>query len=274
MGHYTSTRYSSITVYKFSHISKFKEVNHFISNRKGGLSKAPYDSLNIGFNTADEEDIIFHNRKALGESIDIPLFRFTIADQTHSGNVTVVDQDMKGRGSQERADSIPDSDGLVTNVPGICLMAMMADCVPVILFDPVKKVIGVSHAGWRGILKRITRNTVDKMISEYGSNPADILAGIGPSIGPDCYEIGKDVENAIIETFGSKTKILIRKRGIKKNHLDLWRATSEQLLEIGLPEKNIERSNICTSCNYDMYFSYRKGSGVTGRFAAAIMLND
>lgn len=274
MGVYTETKNPAISVYRFSNLLKFDKINHFISNRKGGLSKPPYESLNIGFNTADDEEVILQNRTMLGESLDIPAFRFTVADQTHSGNVTIVTADMKGRGAQERADSIPDSDGLVTNVPGICLMAMMADCVPVLLYDPVKDVIGVSHAGWRGIIRKVTKNTVARMIKEFGCKPANILVGIGPSIGPCCYEIGEDVEKAVKEAFDKTNQLLIKKPKKGKKHLDLWKANIDQLNCIGIPEGNIETSGICTSCESDTYYSSRLGIGITGRFAAGIMIKE
>lgn len=272
MGVYVETKNPSITVYRFSNLLNFDKIDHFISNRKGGFSKSPYESLNIGFNTADDEEIVLQNRTLLGESIDIPMFRFTIADQTHSGNVTIVTEDMKGRGSHERADSIPDSDGLVTNVPGICLMTMMADCVPVLFYDPVKRVIGISHAGWRGIIRKVAKNTVARMIKEFGSKPADIIVGIGPSIGPCCYEIGEDVEIAVKEAFDKTNQLLLKKGKKDKKHLDLWKANIDQLTCVGILKENIENSGICTSCSEDIYFSSRMGIGITGRFAAGIML--
>jgi polyphenol oxidase len=274
MGVYVETKNPSITVYRFSNLLNFEKINHFISNRKGGLSKPPYEALNIGFNTADDEETVLQNRALLGESIDIPMFRFTFADQTHSGNVTIVTEDMKGRGSHERADSIPDCDGLVTNVPGICLMTMMADCVPVLMYDPVKNVIGISHAGWRGIIRKVTKNTVARMIKEFGSKPEDIIVGIGPSIGPCCYEIGEDVEKAVKDAFDKTNQLLLKKGKKDKKHLDLWKANIDQLNCVGIPLENIEMSKICTSCSKDIYFSSRMGIGITGRFAAGIMIKE
>ncbi len=274
MGVYAETKNPAITVYQFSNLLKFDKINHFISNRKGGFSKPPYESLNIGFNTADDDEVILQNRRILGESIGIPLFRFTVADQTHSGNVTLITADMKGRGAQERADSIPDSDGMVTNVAGVCLLAMMADCVPVLLYSPKKNVIGVSHAGWRGIIRKVTKNTVARMVKEFGCKPADIFVGIGPSIGPCCYEIGEDVEKAVKEAFDNTNKLLLKKPKKDKKHLDLWKANIDQLTCAGIPEGNIETSGICTSCESDVYYSSRMGIGITGRFAAGIMIKE
>ncbi len=272
MGTYIESKNPLISVYRFSNLNKFEKINHFISNRHGGLSKSPFESLNIGFNTADEEEIVLQNRKLLGDSVEIPVFRFTIADQTHSGNVTIVTADMKGRGSQERADSIPDSDGLVTNVHGICLLAMMADCVPILLYDPVQVVIGLVHAGWRGITRKVARNTIARMQREFGSKPGDIIVGIGPSIGPCCYEIGEEVETAVKMTFDKTNKLLLKKVNRDKKHLDLWKANIDQLESIGILQENIESSGICTSCESETYFSFRKGMGITGRFAAGIMI--
>jgi polyphenol oxidase len=274
MGIYTETNNPSITIYRFSNLINFDQINHFISNRKGGYSKPPYESLNIGFNTADDEETILQNRQILGESIGVPMYRFTFADQTHSGNVTIVSADMKGRGSQERSDSIADTDALITNEPGICLVAMMADCVPLLLFDPVKNVIGVVHAGWRGIIRKVAKNAIARMKKEFGSKASNILVGIGPSIGPCCYEIGEDVEIAIKETFDKTNQLLLKKPKKDKKHLDIWKANIDQLVCSGVPLENIETSNICTSCESDTYYSSRKGIGITGRFAAGIMIRD
>jgi polyphenol oxidase len=149
---------------------------------------------------------------------------------------------------------------------------MVADCVPLLLFDPVKKVVAVIHAGWRGTVQHITSNTIKVMIDRFGSNPADILAGIGPSIGPCCYEVGEEVKAVVHESFGTTEGYLVSQPHSEKPYFDLWYANQKQLIELGLKPENIETSQICTKCNHRMFYSSRADKGVTGRFAAGIFL--
>ena len=151
-------------------------------------------------------------------------------------------------------------------------MVMVADCVPVVLFDPVKRVSAVIHAGWRGTVHRITCNTIREMVECFGCNPADILAGIGPSIGPCCYEVGEDVRKFVEQSFGTTKGYLIQKQDYVKLHFDLWYANRKQLTDHGVKPENIEMSELCTQCHPDIFFSSRASGGVTGRFAAGIYI--
>jgi hypothetical protein len=166
----------------------------------------------------------------------------------------------------------PQTDATITALPGICLMVMVADCVPVLLFDPVKRVSAVIHAGWRGTVHQITSNTIDTMVSHFGCNPADILAGIGPSIGPCCYEVGEDVKEFVLQSFGTTDGYLVRQKHSSKIHFDLWYANHKQLAGKGVKPENIESSKLCTLCNSETFFSSRASGGITGRFAAGIYI--
>jgi len=149
---------------------------------------------------------------------------------------------------------------------------MVADCVPVILFDPVKKVSAVIHAGWRGTVKHITSNTVKTMTDRFGCDPADIIAGIGPSIGPCCYEVGEEVRTVVEQSFGTTRDYLVTKNHSDKPHFDLWYANHKQLTDSGVKPENIETSELCTRCNSQIFYSSRADKGITGRFAAGIFI--
>jgi polyphenol oxidase len=258
-----------LNLFEFENLSQIKDLKHFVTSRFGGVSLMPYDSLNLGLHTADNQEHVLENRSLLASETGIAADRFLYASQVHSGDVKVIDNDAVAEGVLSHN---PRTDATITNLPGICLMVMVADCVPLLLFDPVKKVVAVIHAGWRGTVQHITSNTIKVMIDRFGSNPADILAGIGPSIGPCCYEVGEEVKAVVHESFGTTEGYLVSQPHSEKPYFDLWYANQKQLIELGLKPENIETSQICTKCNHRMFYSSRADKGVTGRFAAGIFL--
>ena len=161
---------------------------------------------------------------------------------------------------------------MITNKSGICLNVMAGDCVPLLFYDPVKKVIAVAHAGWRGSLKRIAQLTVEKMKNQYRCEVSNILVGIGPSISQKNYEVDDKVYIEFEKRFDNLSQIFTESDQNGKYYLDIWEANKQQLISAGLSKENIELSNICTFEQNDLFFSARKGD--KGRFMAGIMLND
>jgi len=237
---------------------------HFISTRGGGASDPPFDKLNLSFNVSDDPKHVASNRKLLSSALGFNVESLTTAKQVHGNKVAIITKDMRGKGSNDHASALNGIDAMVTDIPGILLMVQVADCVPLLFYDPKRKVIAATHAGWRGTVLKIAKNTVDTMIKQYRSDPTHIYVGIGPSIGPCCYEVGREV-------LREASKDLIKTRN-GKNYFDLWEANKSQLIETGIPASNIEVSQLCTLCNSDTFFSSRAGGGVTGRFGAGIML--
>lgn len=258
-----------LSLLKFDNLSGIPELIHFITTRSGGTSKAPYDSLNLGLHTDDNHNHVIENRRLLAIETGIEPEKFLYASQVHSGDVKLIDQEAINTGVLAHN---PRTDATVTNLPGICLMVMVADCVPLLLFDPVKRVSAVIHAGWRGTVQHITSNTVRKMVEHYGCDPLDIIAGIGPSIGACCYEVGMDVCQVVEESFGTSEGYLVYHKHSSKPHFDLLFANRKQLLDHGLRPQNIENAEICTKCRQDILFSSRASKGITGRFAAGICM--
>lgn len=263
------TTSSSVPLLKFENLSAFSQVIHFVTTRHGGTSAAPYDSLNLGLHTADNPFHVHENRNLLAAAAGIEAGKFLYASQVHSGDVKVIDQDAVDAGVLSFN---PRTDATITDMPDMCLMVMVADCVPLLLFDPVKSVIGVVHAGWRGTVQNITVNTVRKMQSHYGCDPADLIAGIGPSIGPCCYEVGDEVRQVVEQALGTTEKYLISGAASGKLHFDLWYANTKQLADCGVKLENIEVAKMCTRCRQDLFFSSRASKGITGRFSAGIYL--
>jgi len=261
-----------LTILFFENLLKYKEIRHFISTRKGGVSKPPFDSLNLGLHVGDDPDNVLKNRKRLATTIGIPLRHFTIGEQIHSGNITIISEESRGKGSTNHKEAINATDAMVTNAPGICLVVLVADCVPMLFFDPVKRAIGVAHAGWKGTLQFIAQKTVRAMEKAFGSLAEDIVVGVGPSIGPCCYKVGPDIISQVEIIFYTKKEYILNESKSGEGYFDLWKANLTQLLQTGIERKNIEMSRMCTCHNPDVFFSYRHQKGSTGRFCAGITL--
>ena len=258
-----------LNLYEFENLGRISNLVHFVTTRSGGVSKSPYDRLNLGLHTADNPEHVLTNRSRLARETGIATDKFLYCSQVHSGDVKIIDSESVKNGILSE---FPQTDATVTALPGICLMVMVADCVPVLLFDPVKRISAVIHAGWRGTVKHITSNTIRVMIDHFGCNPADIIAGIGPSIGPCCYEVGEEVRTVVEQSFGTTQGYLVTKTKSTKPHFDLWYANHKQLTDSGVKPGNIETSDLCTMDNPDIFYSSRTSGGITGRFAAGICM--
>ena len=266
------TTTEGLEFHQFANLKKFDEINHFISSRTGGFSKGPFMSMNTGFHVGDNDWTVFQNRKKLAHALKVNVEQFTFGNQTHSSNIAIIDCTKKGMGSTDFESSIANTDGLVSKTPKIYLCVQLADCVPILMYDPVMHVIAAVHAGWKGTLRKIAEVAVKTMMHTFGSNPADIIAGIGPSNGPCCYEVGEDVKSEAERSLGNTSRINREHPKPGKYIFDQWIANFMQLTECGIPEQNIEISGLCSQCHSDTFFSSRKDDGFTGRITAGIML--
>ncbi|MBI5538483.1 MAG: peptidoglycan editing factor PgeF [Bacteroidia bacterium] len=259
---------------KFSHFEQYSNFVYFITTRHTGKSTGQLASFNLGFQEYDSTENVIANRKSLANYHNIPFDSFIFLRQTHSNNIKIVDDSDKAKGLLSKTDAIQDTDGYILTKPDICPIVMTADCVPVILLDPIKNIAGVFHAGWRGTLKLIAQKGLKIMQNIYGTNPADVLVSIGPSIGPCCYEVGNEVIDEVKKIFPYNFDELIIKKDNKKTHLDLWTANKIQLKHVGIIESNIIICNSCTYHNPETFFSYRFSKGVTGRMGTGIYLRS
>ena len=237
----------------------YKEVFADFSDRWGGVSKPPYHELNIALHVGDNPINVLKNREILAKKFDFYIDNLIYMDQTHSNNIQIINDTFTNK--------IENCDGIITNKPNIPLMVMVADCIPVLLFDREKKVIGAIHAGRNGTFKEISKKAINIMIKKFGSNAENILVSLGPSIHSCCYEVGKDLADIAKTSFGDK--YVINRNG--SFYLDLQTLNFDQLKSVGIKEENIEISKTCTSCDKN-YFSYRR-DGTTGRFAGVIKLH-
>ena len=239
------------------------KIIHGVFTRWGGVSPAPWSSLNIGGMNGDVNENVIENKRRLFSVMGLPIESIFDVWQVHSDKVIRID------GPRPSHEEHLEADGMITDKPGITLLMRFGDCVPVLLFDPIRDVIGLVHAGWLGTVKKICKNAVSKMHDFYDSDPGDILAGIGPSIGPDCYTIGSEVVNQVETTFGPDSSKLLRQHNGRIT-FDLWKANQVLLSQAGVQKIQIAR--LCTACNVHDWFSHRAEQGETGRFGAVIAL--
>lgn len=257
---------------KFKNIEDTGCVRHGFSTRLGGVSKPPYDTMNFSFSKGDDHGCVVENYKRFAGALEMDYTRIVCTKQTHTTNVRVAGLEDMGKGVLRKKD-YTDVDGLITNVKNLPLAIFYADCVPLMFVDANKKVIGASHSGWRGTAGKIGKKTIQRMHEVYGTDPADVIAAVGPSICQNCYEISKDVAEVFMEAFDREAwaDFLIDK-GNGKYHLDLWKANVYGLMEAGVPRKNISVTDLCTCCNSDLLWSHRKTGGIRGGLAAFIQL--
>ena len=241
-----------VELFRFDNLSRIPGVVHGITTRAGGVSQGRCASLNVSYSVGDATENVDENLRRVAETLGTTREALFAAYQVHGREVAVVDADTPGR---------PRCDVLVTQSPEKTLMLRFADCTPVLLADPRRRVVAAVHAGWRGSAARAAGAAVEALRAVFGSDSRDIVAGIGPAIGPCCYTVGDDVRAAFSD----------RPHLFSAGKLDLWEANRQALLEAGVPAERIELAGICTRCQAERFFSHRANHGQpAGRFAALI----
>lgn len=255
------TTQNGVSFYQFQHLTDFAGIRHGIFVRTGGCSDHPFQSLNVSFGLGDDDKNVEHNRQRVAQGIDGQ--DFVYLKQVHGQDIVVFSRS-QGKAAPDIFKQPLIGDAMVTNIPDKFLVVPVADCQSVLLCDPVGLAVANIHSGWRGNIKNIIGRTVQTMKTLIGCDPNDILAGIGPSLGPCCAEF-VNYKKEIPRAFWR----------YKDGHdfFDFWSVSYDQLLAAGVSAKHIESSRICTKCNTDLFFSYR-AEGTTGRFAAVIGLRD
>jgi YfiH family protein len=245
------------------------QVIHAAITRRGGLSPKPWSSLNVGGTVGDDSARVFENRRRTFQALGRPFESLYDVWQVHGKRVV--------HAHAPRPPDMPHlkADAILTDRPGVTLFMRFADCVPIFLYDPVRNVIGLVHAGWQGTVNRVATEAVQAMHDRYGVRPAHILAGIGPSIGPHHYQVGPDVIQKVKESFGVDASDLLSPVEKEKNDhvvqlFDLWKSNRLILEQAGVRE--IEVCSLCTACHLDDWYSHRGEKGQTGRFGALIAL--
>lgn len=261
----------NLPLYRWEIFDRFRDrVDTGITTRNGGFSHAPYNTFNLALHCGDDREAVVKNRKLLCSSLGLPFESYTCAEQTHGTSLEKAASLNCGAGRDDYANALCATDALYVEEPGILINIHLADCTPVALYDPVNNRGALVHAGWKGTAGLIVYKTVNKLAELAGGETGRIIAGIGPSIGPCCYEIGGDTAVKLTESFSYNPGV-VRYDG-NSIHTDLREANRQQLLAVGLHPENIEVSEICTSCSPGEFFSHRGGKGKTGRFSAYLFL--
>lgn len=242
--------------YISKNLNNISFIKHFFSTKIGGVSEGVYNSLNLGIYTDDNKENISVNFNKILFSAGMQNNKVVYLKQVHGDRFYIVDDN-----NYNNIIGL-DGDALITKSKDIAIGVFTADCVPIILVDRYQKIIAVVHAGWKGTQLKIVSKVLNHIIKEMGAKPENIFAAIGPSIGQCCFEVKKDVA----EMFNYK----IQTQG--KFYVDLWKENIKQVIDIGIPETNIECENLCTMCGSELFFSYRRDNGDTGRQGTFIQI--
>lgn len=252
-------QHNGIRYYQFEAL----QARHALFTRHGGVSPDPWGSLNVGGTVGDDLERVHENRVLSFQAMGCTPESIFDVWQIHSADVVCT------RSPRPAEDSYRQADIILTDRPEVTLFMRFADCVPIMVHDPRRGVVGLAHAGWMGTLRDVATATVEALKKNYGSNPADLVAGIGPSIGPDHYEIGADVILQVMQKYGDESQTFLKSHH-GKIHFNLWEANRLALEHAGVCQ--IEVSGICTACHTEDWYSHRAEKGRTGRFGALISL--
>ncbi len=265
----TNTRTTNKDGLTFIKSELLSATTHAFLGRTGGVSQPPYASLNTGLHVNDNPSSIKENRARIRDCFSIKDKNLVIVTQVHGTEVLKIENNLPPETTK--------ADAIITAHPAIAIAVQTADCVPILFFDPNKKVIGVAHAGWRGTLNKIAEKTIAAMVKNYETKPTDIRAAIGPAIGPCCYEVSREIIGDFHNKLGYDLKDITRAGGGR--NLDLLNINKLQLEAAGLAPYNIDQANLCTACRSDLFFSHRLEAEAaakinTGRQLSLIMMTE
>jgi YfiH family protein len=261
----------NVTFLTFPNLAHHRTLLQAISTRHGGVSSGNYRSLNLAFHVGDKHDTVKRNHQIVSQSLRFDLSSLVSCQQVHHNSIALIDKSYHKKDCFLPDRALPETDGLVTDVPGITLMTRYADCVPLLFYSPKRRTVALAHAGWQGTLGHIGPKTVELLTREFKCQRDDIKASLGPSIGPCCYEISSMMADQAAKELITGEEYSEESHG-KKLFFNLWQANKKELHHAGIREENLYCAELCTSCNSDQFFSYRKEKRVTGRFGAFIGL--
>lgn len=254
--------HTPVPYYTVPAFDAYPHLRHAILTRRGGVSPAPWSSLNLGWTVGDDQDRVEQNYQRWTAALGLPREELTTTWQVHGNHILVADR-------QHHGGCLGKADGLITRLPSIPMVQRYADCTPILVYDPVQHACGIAHAGWQGTVARVAHSLIHTMQYEFGCNPAKMMAAVGPAIGPCCYEVGSEVIAAIRHS-QNDPDTLVHPTRPGHAHLDLWQANARQLREAGVGQVMV--AEMCTACHRDTFFSHRGDHGHSGRFAAFMML--
>lgn len=251
-------------VLQFEHFKKYSEICHLVTTRKGGGSVENFESLNLSYKVGDNAEHVDLNRKIVSQLLSIDQQHLHFPDQCHTSTVKI----LNGNGNFD----LSETDALITSEKGIGIGVLAADCVPVLFFDTKKEIVAAAHAGWRGTVKKIVSEVIKKLDIEFGSRPEDIIAGIGPGISQNHYEVDESVIVEVEKAINQPERFYKPSKRNNRYLLNLQDLNLQMLIDCGLHLENIEVLRTCTFENSNLFFSARRDGFNTGRFGAVIAL--
>ncbi len=254
----------NLPVYRIRAFDAYPNLRHAIFTRQGGVSRGNFQSLNLSVAVGDDPQAVFKNFRQACRAVNITPDQTVSCHLIHSADILTIN-------GANRQSVMGQADGLITGNPDTYLAMRFGDCTPLIFFDPIRGAVGLTHAGWRGTMKNAAGATIRKLVNDLGCRPQDIIAVIGPAIGPCCYEVGPDVIAAAARAFNAPDTLFVRRSGRRnRTYFDMWEANRRQLAAGGV--KQIIQSGLCTACHTELFFSHRAEKGRTGRFGVIIGL--
>ncbi|NDV55913.1 peptidoglycan editing factor PgeF [Parabacteroides sp. 52] len=263
-----------IQMLQFPRLGEDGNIFHFITTRHGGRSKGLYASMNLGEYGGDAPEDVAYNREVLCQSISLPTRQLFVANQVHESESLLLDTEFLSLSAEEQRTALQGIDALITAIPHTGIAVSTADCVPILLYAPDKKIVAAIHAGWRGTVLQIVLKTIQKMVNTFTCSPSLMRAGIGPSISKERFEVGEEVVDAFRMIGADLSRISNRNRHTGKSHIDLWEANRLQLIEAGLSAENIEVAGICTYTQSEDFFSARRLGIESGRMLSGILCKE
>lgn len=253
-------------------LADHSQVLAAFSTRLGGESLPPYAELNIGLHVGDTPSTVLANRRRWGKAVGFSAAHLTCGQQVHGVQIQRVTATDRGRGATSWSEAFADTDGLITDVPELPLLTVVADCAAVYVYDPVHHVVGLGHAGWRGALNGLVFSLLDTLNNQFGTQASQVVTAIGPCIGVECYQVGPEVVSAFQAQWGKAADQFFDTSRGERLHFNLKATLSWQLTQLGVPAAQQDISPDCTSCHLDRFYSHRAEHGQTGRLGAVIML--
>lgn len=257
---------------QFSNLNNEESVEHFCTTREGGVSKGEFSSFNLGNFSDDDPMDIYENRQILARMWYMEDKDFIVPHQTHGTEVLLIDDEFQQLDSSSKINALYGIDATITNMKNIFLCVTSADCVPILIYDKKKELIAAVHAGWRGLVQGILENTIDKMKSIFQADSSDFIVTIGPSISLKNYEVGEDVVSKLLMMNIDFTHSSLLNTKTNKRHIDLNQITHDKLVKLGVPSHQIEKTDLCTYDNDELFFSARRQSTHCGRMLSGIKL--
>jgi hypothetical protein len=253
----------SLVYYTFPALERYGELVHAVTTRHGGVSSGPYSSLNLTRAVGDAPEAVEENLRRVAGALGLRREDLVSPTQRHTANVQRV-------GHGDRGSICESCDTLLTDTPGVPVLLRFADCTPILIYDPAHRAFALVHSGWRGTVQAAARAAVEALEQSFGSRPADLVAAVGPSIGPCCYEVGDEVTGAVRAAFDDADGLLpVVTNG--RHHFDLWAANRRWLEQAGVG--TVEVAGLCTACRVDDFYSHRRERGKTGHFGAVMCLS-